>query len=114
MEPKKIMQTIRAYGISTYNCYSTFMHQLNVTREKIKKLYPEVEDKDIEINISYEDFDDSIELKFDFPRFETIEEQNKRLANKAKLREIEKEKMINEIKSFFKLHPELKEEILNS
>lgn len=54
------------------------------------------------------------ELKFDFPRFETIEEQNKRLANKAKLREIEKEKMINEIKSFFKLHPELKEEILNS
>lgn len=114
MERKKIMQTVRANGISTYNCYITFMHQLNATREKIKKLYPEVEDKDIEIDISYEAHDDSTELTFEFPRFETVKEQNKRLTNEEKQRELEKEKMRNTIQSFFKLHPELKEELLNS
>lgn len=114
MERKKIIQTVRANGISAYNCYSTFMHQLNATREKIKELYPEVEDKDIEISISYEDYDDSIELVFEFSRLETVEEQNRRLSNEEKRRELEKYNMMNEIQSFFKLYPELKETVLNS
>lgn len=114
MERKKIMQTVRAKGICAYNRYNTFMHQLNATREKIKELYPEIEDKDIEINISYEDYDDSVELVFEFPRFETVEEENQRLNNENKRRELEKDMMMNEIQSFFKLYPELKEELLNN
>lgn len=56
----------------------------------------------------------SVELTFEFPRFETVEEQNRRLSNEEKRREYEKEKMLNEIQSFFKLYPELKEEFLNN
>lgn len=114
MERKKIVQTVRANGISAYNCYNTFMHQLNATREKIKTLYPEVEDKDIEIDILPGDYEGCLELVFEFSRFETDEEQNRRLNNEAKQRELEKEKIMNEIQSFFKLYPELKEEFLNS
>lgn len=114
MERKKIMQTVRANGISAYNCYNTFMHQLNATREKIKELYPEVEDKDIEIDILQGDYEGCLELVFEFPRFETVKEQNRRLSNEEKRRELEKEKMMNEIQSFFKLYPELKDTILKS
>ena len=114
MEHKKIWQTVEAHGISAYNNYNTFMYQLNATRERIKELYPEVKDEDIEVDISNGDYEGCIELTFEFSRFETVEEQNKRLNNEEKQRELEKEKIINEIKSFFKLHPELKEEILNN
>lgn len=114
MERKKIWQTIRANGISAHNTYNVFMYHLNATREIIKELYPEVEDKDIEINISDENYEGCIEFTFEFRRFETVEEQNRRLNKEEKQRELKKELMINEIQSFFKLYPELKEELLNS
>lgn len=114
MKLKRIWQTMQVNGISSFNDYNTFMRYLNNTREKIKELYPEVEDKDIEINILNGDYDGNIEFTFEFKRFETVEEQNKRLSNEERQREIEKEKMMKEIQSFFKLYPELKETILNS
>lgn len=105
---------MQVHGVSAYNNYNTFIRQLNATREKIKELYSEVEDKDIEINILNGDYEGYIELTFEFPRFEIAEEQDKRLNNEAKQRKLEKEKMMNEIQSFFKLYSELKEELLNS
>jgi hypothetical protein len=114
MERIKVWHTVRANGISAVNDYNAFMHYLNATREKIKKLYPEVEDKDIEINIVIGDYEGFIELEFEFKRLETVEEQNRRLSNEEKRREYEKEQMMNEIQSFFKLYPELKETVLNS
>lgn len=66
MERKKVWQTVRAHGISAYNGYTTFMYQLNATREKIKESYPEVEDKDIDINISEGDYEGCLELIFEF------------------------------------------------
>lgn len=114
MERKKIWQTMQVNGISAYNDYNSFMYYLNVTREKIKELYPEVEDKDIDINILNGDYEGCLELNFEFLRFETVEEQNRRLDNEEKQRELEKEKKMNEIQAFFKLYPELKEELLNN
>lgn len=114
MERKKIWQTVQAHGISAYNSYTTFMYQLNATREKIKEKYPEVKDEDIEVNILDEDYEGCLELVFEFLRFETDEEQNRRLNNEENQKKLEKEKMMNEIQSFFKLYPELKEELLNS
>lgn len=114
MERKKIWQTVQAHGISAYNSYNTFMHYFNTTREKIKELYPEVEDKYIDVNIVNGDYEGCIEFTFEFLRFETIEEQNQRLSNEEKQKELEKEKMMNEIQSFFKLYPELKEIVLNN
>lgn len=114
MERKKIWQTVQVHGISMCNDYNTFMYYLNTTRKKITELYPEVEDKDIEINILNGDYEGCVELTLEFLRFETVEEQNKRLRDKEKQKELEKEKMMNEIQSFFKLYPELKETVLNS
>jgi predicted N-acyltransferase len=114
MKLKRIWQTVQVNGISSFNDYNSFMYCLNNTREKIKELYPEVEDKDIEIDILTGDYDGNIEFTFEFKRFETVEEQNKRLSNEERQREIEKEKMMKEIQSFFKLYPELKESVLNS
>lgn len=111
MECKKIWQTVQVHGISMYNNYDDFMYYLNITREKIKELYPEVEDKDIEIIISNEG---CITLTFEFLRSETVKEQKARLNSEERQKELEKEKMLNEIQSFFKLYPELKEIILNS
>lgn len=113
MERKKIWQAVQANNISVWNTYEAFMRNLNTTRERIKELYPEVEDKDISIEISYGECD-NLELNFGFRRFETVEEQNRRLNYEESQRKLEKEKMINEIQSFFKLYPELKETILNS
>lgn len=114
MECKKIWQKVQVHGISAYNSYNTFMHYFNTAREKIKELFPEVEDKDIEINILNGDYEGCLEFTFEFLRFETIEEQNQRLSNEERQKELEKEKIMNEIQSFFKLYPELKEELLNS
>jgi hypothetical protein len=113
MERKKIWQAVRANSISAWNTYDAFMYNLNTTREKIKELYPEVEDKDISIEISYRECD-NLELNFEFKRFETDEEQNRRLNYEESQRKLEKEKMMKEIQSFFKLYPELKETILNN
>lgn len=113
MERKKIWQTVTS-GISAYNYYNIFMRQLNATREKIKELYPEVKDEDIEVNILDGDYEGCLELVFEFSRFETDEEQNRRLNNEEKQKELEKEKMMNEIQSYLKLYPELKEELLNN
>lgn len=114
MERKKVWHATQAYGISACNSYNTFMCKLSDTRERIKELYPEVKDEDIEINISNGDYNDSIELVFEFRRFETDEEQNRRLYYEENRIKLEKEKMMNEIQSFFKLYPELKETVLNS
>ena len=113
MEHKQIWQTIQVNTICEWSLYEAFIYNLNTTREKIKELYPEVDDKDIAIFISYGKYND-LKLSFGFRRFETVEEQNKHLNNEAKQREFEKEKMMNEIKSFFKLYPELKETLLNN
>lgn len=114
MERKKVWQTMVAHGISAYNDYNSFMYRFNAAREKIRELYPKVEDKDIDINILNGDYEGCLEFTFEFLRFETVEEQNKRLSNEERQREIEKEKMVKEIQSFFKLYPELKETVLNS
>lgn len=111
MERKKIWQEVQVDGISMYNDYDDFMYYLNVTREKIKELYPEVEDQDIDVNILNED---CIQVTFEFLRFETVKEQKARLNSEERRKELEKEKILNEIQSFFKLYPELKETVLNS
>lgn len=115
MERKSIQ---RKFEVSTsgscYLNYDFFINNLTSVRNTIKEKYPEVKDKDIEIEFEYDDAWDETHIALMFSSLETDEEQNRRLNNEEKQREYEKRKMMNEIQSYFKVYPELKEELLNN
>lgn len=115
MERKSIQ---RKFEVSTsgscYLNYDFFINNLTSVRNTIKEKYPEVKDKDIEIEFEYDDAWDETHIALMFSSLETDEEQNRRLNNEEKQREREKGKMMDEIQSYLKLYPELKEELLNS
>ena len=113
MERIKVWHTVRANGISAFNDYNAFMHYLNATREKIKTLYPEVEDKDIEINILEGDYEGSIELVFEFRRFETDEEYTTRISLEKIAKENKRYSQLQQLKTILAENPDLKEEFLN-
>lgn len=115
MERKSIQRKFEvSTSCSCYLNYDFFINNLTSVRNTIKEKYPEVNDKDIEIEIEYEDAWDETNISLIFSSPETDEEQNRRLNNEEKQKEREKGKMINEIQSYFKLYPELKEELLNN
>lgn len=115
MERKSIQ---RKFEVSTsgscYLNYDFFINNLTSVRNTIKEKYPEVNDKDIEIEIEYDDAWDETNISLIFFSPETDEEQNRRLNNEEKQKEREKRKIMNEIQSYFKVYPELKEIVLNS
>ena len=114
MERKSIQRKFEVSTSSSYLNYDFFINNLTSVRNTIKEKYPEVNDKDIEIEFEYDYAWDETQITLIFSSFETDEEQNRRLNNEEKQREYEKRKMVNEIQSYLKLYPELKEEILNS
>ena len=114
MERKSIQRKFEVSTSGSYLNYDFFINNLTSVRNTIKEKYPEVNDKDIEIEFEYDDAWDETQITLIFSSFETDEEQNRRLNNEEKQREHEKRKMVNEIQSYLKLYPELKEEILNS
>lgn len=99
---------------SCYLNYDFFINNLTSVRNTIKEKYPEINDKDIEIELEYDDAWDETHIALMFSSLETDEEQNRCLNNEEKQREHEKRKMMNEIQSYFKVYPELKEIVLNS
>lgn len=115
MERKSIQ---RKFEVNTsgscYLNYYFFINNLTSVRNTIKEKYPEVNDKDIEIEIEYDEVWDETHITLTFSSLETDEEQSRRLNNEEKQRVREKGKMMNEIQSYFKLYPELKETLLNS
>lgn len=115
MERKSIQ---RKFEVSTsgscYINYEFFINNLTSVRNTIKEKYPEVNDKEINIDIEFDEEWDETHIALMFSSLETDEEQNRRLNNEEKQREHEKRKMMNEIQSYFKVYPELKEELLNN
>lgn len=114
MERKSIQRKFEVSTSGSYLNYDFFINNLTSVRNTIKEKYPEVNDKDIEIEFEYDDAWDETQITLIFSSFETDEEQNRRLNNEEKQREREKRKMMNEIQSYLKLYPELKEELLNN
>lgn len=114
MERKSIQRKFEVSTSGSYLNYDFFINNLTSVRNRIKEKYPEVNDKDIEIEFEYDNAWDETQITLIFFSFETDEEQNRRLNNEEKQRELEKRKMMNEIQSYFKVYPELKEEFLNS
>lgn len=114
MERKSIQRKFEVSTSGSYLNYDFFINNLTSVRNRIKEKYPEVNDKDIEIEFEYDDAWDETQITLIFSSLETDEEQNRRLNNEEKQREREKGKMVSEIQSYLKLCPELKEELLNS
>lgn len=114
MERKSIQRKFEVSTSGSYLNYDFFINNLTSVRNTIKEKYPEVNDRDIEIEFEYDDAWDETHIALMFSSLETDEEQNRRLNNEEKQREYEKRKMMNEIQSYFKVYPELKEELLNN
>ena len=114
MERKSIQRKFEVSTSGSYLNYDFFINNLTSVRNTIKEKYPEVNDRDIEIEFEYDDAWDETHIALMFSSLEIDEEQNRRLNNEEKQREHEKRKMMNEIQSYFKVYPELKEELLNN
>lgn len=114
MERKLIQRKFEVGTSACYLNYDFFINNLTSVRSTIKEKYPEVKDKDIEIEFEYDDAWDETHIALMFSSLETDEEQNRRLNDEEKQREYKKRKMMNEIQSYLKVYPELKEELLNN
>ena len=99
---------------SCYLKYDFLINNLTSVRNTIKEKYPEVNDKDIEIEIEYEDAWDETHITLIFATLETDEEYNERIANEEKKRYNEKVAKLNSIREFLDANPEMKNEFLNN
>jgi hypothetical protein len=115
MERKPILRKFEVNtGGSCYTKYDFFINKLTSVRNTIKEKYPEVNDKDIEIEIEYEDAWDEIIITLKFATLETDEEYNERIAKEEKKRYNEKVAKLNSIREFLDTNPEMKNEFLNN
>lgn len=101
-------------GGSCYMNYEFFANNLTSVRNTIKEKYPEVNDKDIKIEIEYEDAWDETHIVLAFSSFETDEEYNERIAIEEKKRHNENVAKLNSIREFLDANPEMKKEFLNN
>ena len=101
-------------GGSCYLNYDFLINNLTSVRNTIKEKYPEVNDKDIEIEIEYEDAWDETRITLMFSSLETDEEYNERIAKEEKKRYNEKVAKLNSIREFLDANPEMKNEFLNN
>lgn len=104
-------------GGSCYINYDFFINNLTSVRNTIKEKYPEVNDKDIEVEIEYDEKWegwDETHIALTFSSLETDEEYNERIANEEKKRYNEKVAKLNSIREFLDANPEMKNEFLNN
>lgn len=101
-------------GGSCYLNYDFLINNLTSVRNTIKEKYPEVNDKDIEVEIEYEDAWDETHIALTFSSLETDEEYNERIAKEEKKRYNEKVAKLNSIREFLDANPEMKNEFLNN
>ncbi len=101
-------------GGSCYLNYDFLINNLTSVRNTIKEKYPEVNDKDIEIEIEYEDEWDETHITLMFSSLETDKEYNERIAKEEKKRYNEKVAKLNSIREFLDANPEMKNEFLNN
>lgn len=101
-------------GGSCYINYDFFINNLTSVRNTIKEKYPEVNDKDIEIEIEYDEKWDEANITLVFATPETDEEYNERIAKEEKKRYNEKVAKLNSIREFLDANPEMKNEFLNN
>lgn len=99
---------------SCYMNYDFFIKNLTSVRNKIKNEYPEVNDKDINIEIEFEEEWDETHITLAFSSLETDKEYNERIAKEEKERYNEKIAKLNSIRDFLEANPELKNEFLNN
>jgi guanylate kinase len=115
MERKSIL---RKFEVSTsdscYLNYDFFINNLTSVRNTIKEKYPEVKDKDIEIEIEYEDAWDETNISLIFSSPETDEEYATRMALEKTAKENMRKHQMQQLKKFLKENPDLKEIVLNS
>ena len=101
-------------GDSCHINYDFFIDNLTSVRNTIKEKYPEVKDKNIEIEIEYEVKWDETYIALIFSSLETDKEYFERLAREEKKRYNEKIAKLNSIREFLEANPEMKEEFLNN
>ena len=101
-------------GASCYINYDFFINNLTSVRNTIKEKYPEVNDKDIEIEIEYDDHWDETHIALIFSSLETDKEYFERLAREENKRYNENVAKLNSIREFLEANPEMKKEFLNN
>jgi hypothetical protein len=115
MERKSILRKFKVNtGGSCYLNYDFFINNITSVRNTIKEKYPEVNDKDIELEIEYEDAWDETHITLMFSSLETDKEYNERITKEEKKRYNEKVAKLNSIREFLEANPEMKNEFLNN
>lgn len=115
MERKYLLRKFEVNtGGSSYINYDFFINNLTSVRNTIKEEYPEINDKDIEIEVEYEVSWDETHITLIFATQETDEEYNERIAKEEKKRYNEKVAKLNSIREFLDANPEMKNEFLNN
>ena len=108
----------RKFKVSTsgscYMNYEFFINNLTSVRNTIKNEYPEVNDKDITVEIDFEEEWDETHITLTFSSLETNEEYFERIAKEENARYNEKIAKLNDIRNFLDANPDLKNELLNN
>lgn len=99
---------------SCYMNYDFFINNLTSVRNTIKNEYPEVNDKDINVEIEFEEEWDETHITLTFSSPETNKEYFERIAKEENERYNEKIAKLNSIRDFLDANPELKTEFLNN
>lgn len=116
MERKPIWRLfeVKTCSGSCYMNYDSFSKMLISTRDNIKNEYPDVKDKDIVIEIEYDEKWDETNITLGFYSPETDKEYNKRIAEEERERYNENAAKLNDIRNFLESNPDLKTEFLNN
>jgi hypothetical protein len=99
---------------SCYMNYEFFINNLTSIRNTIKKEYPDVKDKDINVEIEFEEEWDETHITLTFSSLETDKEYFERIAKEENERYNEKIAKLNSIRDFLEANPDLKNEFLNN
>lgn len=97
-----------------YMNYDFLINNLTSVRNTIKNKYPEIKDKDINVEIEFEEEWDETHITLTFSSFETDKEYNERIAKEENERYKENIAKLNSIRDFLDANPELKSEFLNN
>lgn len=115
MERKPILRKFEVNtGGSCYINYEFFINNLTSVRNTIKEKYPEVNDKEINIDIEFDEKWDEANITLIFATLETDEEYNERIAKEETKRYIENVAKLNSIREFLDANPEMKNEFLKN
>ena len=115
MERKSIWRKFEV--ITSYSCYMNydfFIKKLTSARNDIKKEYPNVADKDINVEFEYDENWEETNITLTFSSPETDKEYFERIAKEENERYNENIAKLNSIRDFLEANPDLKTEFLNN